>query len=128
MRRLKDTKHVAVDAGYKIPYIAKLLIDQEIRPVMPYTRPRGKKDFFRKKDYVYDEYHNCYICPNNQILKYSTTNKDDYREYKSDPKICINCPHLSKCTASKNYTKVVIRHIWKIYMEEVEHLRHTSLN
>ncbi len=40
-RNLGKPKYVAVDAGYKIPYIAKLLIDQEIRPVMPYTRPRG---------------------------------------------------------------------------------------
>jgi len=30
---------VAVDAGYKTPYISKLLIDDGIRPVMPYTRP-----------------------------------------------------------------------------------------
>ncbi len=44
-RNLGKPKYVAVDAGYKIPYIAKLLIDQEIRPVMPYTRPRGKKEF-----------------------------------------------------------------------------------
>lgn len=127
-RNLGKPKYVAVDAGYKIPYIAKLLIDQEIRPVMPYTRPRGKKEFFRKHEYVYDEYYDCYICPNNQILKYSTTNRDGYREYKSDPKICINCPDINKCTNSKNHTKVVTRHIWENYMEEVEHLRHTSIN
>ncbi len=39
---------VAVDAGYKTPYIAKLLLDSDIRPVMPYTRPRSKEGFFRK--------------------------------------------------------------------------------
>lgn len=47
---------VAVDAGYKTPYNAKLLLDQEIRPVMPYTRPHTKEGFFRKYEYVYDEY------------------------------------------------------------------------
>ncbi|WP_436852274.1 transposase, partial [Bacillus altitudinis] len=39
---------VAVDAGYKTPYIAKFLMDQEIRPVMPYTRPRTKAGYLKK--------------------------------------------------------------------------------
>ncbi|EZM51701.1 hypothetical protein Z182_01384, partial [Streptococcus pyogenes ABC020056884] len=32
------------DSGYNIPSIAKFLIDKEITPVLPYTRPRGKKE------------------------------------------------------------------------------------
>ena len=39
---------VAVDAGYKTPYIAKFLLDQEIRPVMPYTRPRTKAGYLKR--------------------------------------------------------------------------------
>ena len=42
-----------------------------------------KEGFFKKYEYVYDEYYDCYICPENQILRYSTTNRDGYREYKS---------------------------------------------
>lgn len=34
---------LAVDAGYKTPPIAKFLIDQNVRPVMPYTRPKNKR-------------------------------------------------------------------------------------
>ncbi|WP_144526358.1 IS1182 family transposase, partial [Bacillus pumilus] len=51
---------VAVDAGYKTPYIAKFLMDQEIRPVMPYTRPRTKAGYLKKNEYVYDAYFDCY--------------------------------------------------------------------
>jgi hypothetical protein len=29
---------VAIDAGYKTPYISKLLMDVNIHPVMPYTK------------------------------------------------------------------------------------------
>ncbi len=58
-KNIGKPKYVAVDAGYKIPYISKLLIDQEIRPIMPYTRPRSKKGFFRKYEYVYDGYYDC---------------------------------------------------------------------
>ena len=46
-------------------------------------------------------------------LKYTTTNRDGYREYKSDGNICVNCPYLSQCTESKNHVKVITRHIWK---------------
>lgn len=49
--------------------------------------------------------------------KYSTTNRDGYREYKSDPKICVKCPYLNKCTSSKNHVKVVTRHIWADYVD-----------
>jgi len=121
-------EYVVVDAGYKTPYNCKILIEQKIRPVMPYTRPMTKKGFFKKYEYVYDEYYDCYICPNNQILSYRTTNREGYREYKSDPEICKNCPYLSQCTNSKDCTKLVTRHIWAHYVEEAEHLRHTEIN
>ena len=42
-----------------------------------------KEGYFRKHEYVYDEYYDCYLCPENQVLSYSTTNRDGYREYKS---------------------------------------------
>ena len=35
-----------------------------------------KDGFFKKYEYVYDEYYDCYICPNNKTLTYRTTNKD----------------------------------------------------
>lgn len=119
---------VAVDAGYKTPYIAKYLMDQDILPVMPYTRPRTKPGFFRKHEYVYDEYYDCYICPEGQILRYSTTNREGYRVYSSNPSICQSCELLKQCTENKQNKKQVFRHIWEPYMEEVEHLRHTKLN
>lgn len=123
--RMYEPKAIVMDAGYKNPPIAKLLIDDGIAPVMPYHAPMTQKGFFRKYEYVYDEHYDCYICPNNQILKYSTTNREGYREYKSNPKICAACPYLEKCTASRNHQKLVLRHIWEDYMENVEDIRHT---
>jgi len=119
---------VAVDAGYKTPYNAKLLLDQQIRPVMPYTRPHTKEGFFRKHEYVYDEYYDCYLCPNNEVLSYETTNKEGYRIYRSNPEVCRRCPFLKQCTESKDGTKRISRHIWAHYLEEADHLRHTQEN
>ena len=83
-----NVNSIVVDSGYKIPAIAKQIIDDGKTPIMPYKRPMTKQGFFKKYDYAYDEYYDCYICPNNQILKYSTTNRDGYKEYKSNKKAC----------------------------------------
>ena len=128
--KIKDfaPEKIIADAGYRTPAIAKLLIDDGISPLFPYKRPMTKDGFFKKYEYVYDEYYDCYICPNNKVLKYSTTNRDGYREYKSCPRDCANCPYLSQCTESKNHTKVVTQHIWDNYIEQCEDIRHTAGN
>ena len=118
-------KTLIADAGYKTPAIAKLLIDDNITPLFPYKRPMTKQGFFKKTDYAYDEYYDCYICPNNHTLEYTTTNRDGYREYKSCGITCANCPYLSQCTESKDHVKVITRHIWESYMEQCEEIRQT---
>lgn len=118
-------KTLVADAGYKTPAIAKLLIDDGIRPLFPYKRPQTKEGFFKKYEYAYDEFYDCYICPNNQVLKYRTTNREGYREYKSCKAVCKSCPYLKQCTESKEHEKLVTRHIWEPYMEICEDLRHT---
>ena len=123
--RFPEIEIAALDSAYKTPWIMKQIFDSGRLPSTPYKRPMTKKGFFRKHEYVYDEYYNCYICPQNQILSYSTTNRDGYREYKSKSYICINCPSKHLCTDSKNHTKVVTCHVWAEYMELAEDVRHS---
>lgn len=120
-----DIEAVVVDAGYKTPWICKQVFDDGRIAVTPYKRPMTKEGFFKKREYVYDEYYDCILCPNNQVLKYSTTSRDGYREYKSDSKVCAGCPMRTQCTQSKNGQKVVIRHVWEDYIERAEDIRHT---
>lgn len=119
---------IAADAGYKTPAIAQYLIENEVRPVLPYTRPRTKDGYLKKYDFVYDEHYDCYICPEGQILEYSTTTKEGYRQYFSNPAKCKDCPLLSQCTQSQNHQKLIQRHVWEEYLEEAEHIRHTGEN
>ena len=42
--------------------------------------------------------------------------------------MCAACPRLKQCTNSKNYVKVITRHVWEEYMEKVEDIRHTLGN
>lgn len=123
--RNNGMEYCIVDAGYKTPAIAKILLDDGVKPVFPYKRPMTKEGFFKKYEYVYDEYNDCYICPANHVLEYSTTNRDGYKEYKSCSRICAECKYLSQCTASKNHQKMVTRHVWEEYMETCEDIRHT---
>lgn len=125
LKRFPGIEKVVADAGYKIPYLAKLIIDSGRIPVFPYKRPMGKDEFFRPSEYIYDEYYDCILCPENHVLSYSTTNRDGYREYKSKPYICKHCPSREQCTHSRSCQKVVKRHIWEDYMEIVEDYRHT---
>lgn len=122
----EEIEAVVVDAGYKTPGICREILMANKLPVMPYKRPMTKDGYFKKHEYVYDEYYDCYICPNNQVLKYTTTNRDGYKEYKSDPQICAHCSMRMQCTQSKNYTKVVTRHLWEPYVETAEDIRHTQ--
>ncbi|MCD4840363.1 IS1182 family transposase, partial [Neobacillus sedimentimangrovi] len=119
---------VAADAGYKTPAIAQYLIENNIRPVLPYTRPRTKKSYLRKHDYVYDKHFDCYICPEGQVLEYRTTTKEGYRQYFSNPTKCKNCSLLAQCTQSQNHQKLIQRHVWEDYLEEADHLRYTTEN
>lgn len=108
------------------PQFVEIIIKSEWIPLMPYVRPRTKKGFFKKYDYVYDEYFDCYICPNNHILTYHTTDKHGYKHYKSEGKICEKCSDLHRCTQSKTHQKVITRHVWEEYKEITRENRYTQ--
>lgn len=117
---------LVMDAGYKTPAIARMLLKDGVTPIMPYTKTRATKGMFSKNDFIYDEYFDEYLCPGGRELSYSTTNREGYREYKSDRKICARCPYLEQCTKSRDHVKVVNRHVWQDYLDICEDIRHTS--
>ena len=122
-----EIENLCLDAGYITPAICREIIKDDKKLFIPYKRPMTKKGFFKKHEYVYDEGFDCYICPNDKVLEYSTTNKGGYREYKSDPRDCETCPFLDRCTKSRNHQKVVTRHIWEDYKEEAAQFKiHTT--
>ena len=127
IKKHSEIENVVMDAGYKTPWISKKVIDDGRIPVLPYKRPMGNKDYFRPYEYVYDEYYDCVICPENKILSYSTTNREGYKEFKSKSYQCKNCPSRSKCTKNAKFEKTVTKHIWSDYLEKVEDIRHAPV-
>jgi len=115
-----EVKAVGLDAGYYTPAICKGLEDRQIYGVIGYHRPTHRKGYFRKRDYRYDKKQDHYLCPAGQVLSYTTTNRNGYREYKSDPDLCQHCPLLEHCTQSANRVKVVTRHVWERSKERID--------
>lgn len=116
---------VVADAGYKTPAICREVIKDGKNISLPYKRPMTKKGYLYPKEYAYSEESNSFVCPNGKQLNYTTTNRKGYREYKSHPCDCVNCPCLHRCTNSKDHTKVLHRHIWQDYLDQAEKFRLT---
>ncbi|MHD0398741.1 transposase [Staphylococcus simulans] len=116
-------RYIAEDSGYKTPTNAHYLIEKLMIPVMPYTRPKGKKGFFKSRDFIYNEYYDSYICPNDEFLTYIRTMSTGYMLYKSNSDKCRECPLLNRCTENKQYKKQIQRHVWQDDLDIVEDLR-----
>ena len=115
-----EVQAVGLGAGYFTPAVCQGLEDRNIAGVMGYRTPNHKPGMFYKREYRYNAYRNEYLCPQGQALLYSTTNRGGYREYKSNPEICLRCTVREKCTNSANAVKVVTRHVWERAKERVE--------
>lgn len=114
-----NVEAVALDSGYLTNPICKGLSDRELFGVIAHRRYHPTKGLFPKWKFTYNSEENYYLCPNGQVLPYRTTTREGYREYKSDPKVCTDCPLLQECTRSKNHQKVVTRHVWEEYKDKV---------
>lgn len=121
-----EVQFVAMDAGYKTPWIAKKTLDDGKIPILPYTRGHGKKDGYRPWDYKYDPVNDQYICPHGHGLRHTTTDKDGKRAYRSTPAVCRNCPSRAMCGANEKGQKLFTAHIWQEYLDIVEQLRKTE--
>lgn len=118
---------IAMDSAYKTPWICKRILDDGRIPSLPYRIPMTKKGGHKWYEYVYDEYYDCVICPEYELLEYRATNRGGCREYKSKAQICQNCKTLKLCTESKTCQKTVARHIWSEYLERAEDIRHSDI-
>ena len=121
-----DVEFVAMDAGYKTPWIAKKVVDDGRIPVLPYTRYKGNPDWYKPWEYEYDPQKDCYICPHGGELRHTTTDRNGVRTYRSNTKSCRDCPFKAQCGANENGQKLLMRHIWQEQLDLVEQIRKTE--
>ncbi|MCI4135572.1 IS1182 family transposase [Bacillus vallismortis] len=118
-----EVEAVALDSGYLTTPICKGLADRHIFGVIAHRRYHPTRGLFPKWKFHYDSEQDSYICPNQQVLTYSTTDRKGYRSYKSNPETCSACPLLAQCTRSKNRQKVITRHVWEDHKEKIRQNR-----
>lgn len=125
----EEIENVCLDAGYNTPAICKKIKESEKVALMPYSRPKGRKDkeLMKKKEFEYNKENDCYVCPTGEIIELKTVDKQGYKIYKSNKKSCETCPLREQCTKSKNKQKVITRHIWQDYKDEVNIKRYEEL-
>lgn len=118
---------VGLDAGYATPGIARGLEERRIGGVTGYRNPTPPKPgMMRKSDFVHEPELDGYRCPQGQLLAYATTDRTGYRQYKSDPAICRDCPLRASCTSSANATRLITRHVWQDARERTDATRKTA--
>ena len=115
-----------MDAGCKTPWIAKKTLEDSRIPILPYTRYKGRKNKFRSWDFTYDLEHDCFICPRDQELRYTTTSKDGRRTYHSNPKIYQCCPCRQVCGDNEKGQRLLTTHICQEHLDLAEQLRKTQ--
>lgn len=117
---------IAMDAGYKTPWIAKKTLESGKIPILPYTRYKGNKEQYKSWEYEYNPVNDQYTCPHGGVLRHTTTDKDGKRVYRSTPKHCKSCPFKAHCGANEKGQKLLTRHIWQEHLDLVEQLRKTD--
>ena len=117
---------VGLDAGYATAGIAKGLEDRGILGVTGYRNPTPPKPgMMRKRSFLWEPENDRYRCPAGQLLRYATTDRTGYRQYKSDPAQCRDCDLLSSCTTARNPQRVITRHVWQDARDRSDALRLT---
>ena len=124
--RKHNVQFVAMDAGYKTPWIAKKTLDDGKVPILPYTRYSGDKERYKPWEYSYDPVNDTYTCPRGGTLRHTTTDRDGKRTYRSTPEKCRECPCKAKCGANEKGQKAFTTHIWQEYLDLVEQIRKTE--
>jgi hypothetical protein len=114
-----ETECVGLDAGYNTNYICRDLSHMGIHAAMGYRRGCQPKGKYGKYKFRYLPEWDVYICPERCYLCYRTTTRMGYREYAAKEDHCSNCPRRMECLAEKQAFKILRRHVWEDYREEM---------
>lgn len=120
-----QSTYAVVDAGYRTSANAYMLDELKIQGVMPYKNERKNKEIIPKYEFVYDQHYDWYICPEDQLLKLHTVDRNGTKHYQCRYDECRECPRNKECVSEKSDKRTIYRHVWADYMDEVDHFRLT---
>lgn len=120
-----ETKYVGLDAGYYTNHICKGLADRGIQGAIAYRLGPHVKYKYTKTKFKYIPEKDVYICPAGEELCYRTTSRMGYSEYCNKEK-CPGCDLKYKCLSEKAKYRVIRRHVWEGYKEQVREFMKTD--
>ena len=122
-----STEYVGIDAGYNTNNVCRELSEMGIKGAMGYRRGCQAKGKYGKYKFNYLPEWDVYICPERCYLTYRTTTSVGYREYAASSERCCSCPRQAECLTEKQKTKVLRRHVWEDYRDEMYRFTKTDL-
>ena len=81
---------------------------------------------FREIPFTYDPIKNVYLCPEGRELTWLTTNREDYREYRSESRTCGDCPKRAECFPAKSGRRQATRHVRQDALEQADAFTKTN--
>ena len=121
-----ETEIVGLDAGYNTNIICRDLARMGIQGAMGYRRGCQLKGKYGKYKFTYLYEWDVYVCLEGCYLCYRTTTAVGYREYAAKEDQCSNCPRRAECLAEKQKFKILRRHVWEDYRDEMYRFTHTD--
>ena len=118
----REVAAVVADRGYGTVDTYCTLVERGVRPHISAMMPPGHKNEgkFTKKDFLYDEQADRYVCPAGQTLQPKRRHAHrQITDYVADKKTCAQCPLRERCTESK-LGRSIARH-WKEPVLEIAH-------
>ena len=71
----------------------------------------AKRGIFKESDFRYEEETHTYVCPAGERLKAQKTVDRGFYIFKSDAKVCRQCPLRVQCLKSKKHVRTLKRHV-----------------
>lgn len=121
-----ETECVGLDAGYNTNPVCRELSRMGLKAAMGYRRGCQPKGKYGKHKFRYFPEWDAYVCPERCYLCYRTTTAAGYREYAAKEDRCGNCPRRAECLTEKQKYKILRRHVWEDYRDEMYEFTHTE--
>lgn len=128
-------KRVCADAGYGNNENYQYLEANRIKSYVKYPGwekdLKGKRSLYAAESFHYHKETDCWMCPNNRVLKFSRILKrenkrtgyvDVSREYQASPEDCSGCPHKESCTKAQARSIRVNKELRRHRKQAVENL------
>ncbi|AEC17689.1 putative transposase [Gallibacterium anatis UMN179] len=116
-------KRLVLMQGILPPLLPKALLDEALLVYLVIVAPTKGKNCLRKSAFHYNAETDSYTCPAGQSLSYSTTTREGYHTYKSNPTYCQTCPIRSQCTQNQKAERLITRHIYQDAVDNANAVR-----